>query len=158
MSISVLIIGHILFIPQPFKRLNFFLTHPVCIFQRWKLLAYYCHLSTCNPNIDGLIVITEFPVTERPLEMYSTIYCEQTNVMYFPLPLGWATSEETQPVSSLPPGITEDKSHSSYMPSFWPINDLGLKNLSVTNDDELGISISILRFKGLQIPFYTHLT
>ena len=67
-------------------------------------------------------------------------------VMYFLLPLGWATSEETKPVSSLPPGITEDKNHSSYMPSFWPINDLGLKNLSVTNDDELGIFICILCF------------
>ena len=66
--------------------------------------------------------------------------------MHFISTLGWATSEETKPGNSLPPGITEDKSHSSYMSSFWPINDLGLKNLSVTNDDELGMFILVPSF------------
>eukprot|EP00795_Rhopilema_esculentum_P012807 gene12807-3546_t len=51
---------------------------------------------------------------------------------------GWATSEETKEFSQTPNGPVEDRSDSSYMSSFWPVSDLGLKNLRVTNDDELG--------------------
>ena len=51
---------------------------------------------------------------------------------------GWATSQETKPFSQIAPGALDEKSDQSYLSAFWPVSDLGLKNLQVSNDDELG--------------------
>eukprot|EP00794_Sanderia_malayensis_P016560 gene16560-18237_t len=53
---------------------------------------------------------------------------------------GWATSEETKPVDNVPSLLSESRNNSlPTAPTSWPlVSDLGLKNLQVTNDDDLG--------------------
>lgn len=52
---------------------------------------------------------------------------------------GWATSQETKPSNQIATGTFDDKSEQSYLSAFWPVSDLGLKNLQVSNDDGLGM-------------------
>ena len=52
---------------------------------------------------------------------------------------GWATSEEIKPFSQIGPAVQEDRNDQAYLSAFWPVHDLGLKNLQVSNDDELGM-------------------
>ena len=52
---------------------------------------------------------------------------------------GWATSEEIKPFNRVGPAVLDDRADQSYISAFWPVHDLGLKNLQVSNDDELGL-------------------
>lgn len=56
---------------------------------------------------------------------------------------GWATSQETKPLNQVASGPVDDRNDQSYLSAFWPVGDLGLKNLQVSNDGDLGMIIMI---------------
>jgi len=66
---------------------------------------------------------------------------------------GWATSEEIESLNHVGPTMQDDRTDQSYLSAFWPVHDLGLKNLQVSNDDDLGFDPFEESNKGLSDIF-----